>query len=264
MSVTAHVNNQSDDSDFLKVLLERFNGARRARGPWETLWQECYDYTLPQRGGFMYQNTPGARRMEKIYDATGMDAVDQLAASLLGNLTPTWSQWFGLKPGPDLSPEEAEKLSPVLEKAARTIQDHFDQSNFAVEIHQCYLDLIVGGTASLYFEEAEPGGFSAFRFSAVPLTNIVLEESESGFLDAAYRILSLTYRQISERYPLAELPADVARSGTKDPQATFKIMEAVMPEGLIYRYFACLMEQENDPVLLATGQFEHSPFISFR
>ncbi|MGQ0526463.1 MAG: portal protein [Alphaproteobacteria bacterium] len=256
--------NENAETGAVKVLLNRYQAAQNMRGNWENLWQECYDYTLPQRGGFLYENTPGARRMEKIFDATAMDAVDHLAASLLGNLTPTWSQWFGLKPGPDLSAAEAERIAPVLEKAARTIQDHFDRSNFAVEIHQCYLDLVVGGTASLYFAESEPGGFSAFQFSAVPLSQVVLEESEGGFLDAAYRILSLSLSKIMERYPTAQVPADIARAGTKDPQGRFKILEAVVPEGLVYVYKACLIENFSEPVLLAAGRFEHSPFISFR
>ncbi len=248
----------------MEVLFNRYESAKRRRRNWENLWQDCYDYALPQRGDFLFEQRPGARRTDQIFDATAMDATDQLAASLLGNLTPTWSQWFGLKPGPDLSDSEAQALAPVLEKAAKTLQDHFDRSNFAVEIHQCYLDLIVGGTASLYFEEADPGGFSAFRFSAVPLSRVVLEESESGFLDTSYRTLSLTGEQITERYPFAELPTDLVRTAQKDPQARFKVMEAVVPDGLVYAYKACLIENQSQPVLLAEGRFEQSPFINFR
>ena len=248
----------------LERIFTRFESARKLRGNWESLWQECYDYALPQRSGFLYDQVPGARRTDQIFDGTAMDAADQLAASLLGNLTPTWSQWFGLKPGPDLTPEEADRIAPVLEKAARTVQDHFDRSNFAVEIHQCYLDLVVGGTASLYFEESEPGSFSAFRFSAVPLTDIVLEEGESGFLDGAFRTLELTVSQIVDRYPSAEIPADIARKGEKDPQLRFKILEAVVPDGLVHAYAACLIEDAARPVFLASGRFEYSPFVSFR
>jgi hypothetical protein len=197
---------QKEEIDInLETILTRYEAASSRRRNWESLWQECYDYALPQSAGFLYEQTPGARRTDKIFDATAMDATDQLAASLLGNLTPSWSQWFGLKPGPDLTPEESEKLAPVLEKTARIVQDHFDRSNFAVEIHQCYLDLVVGGTASIYFEESEPGSFSAFRFSAVPLSNIVLEEGESGYLDGAFRTLDLTLSQIHERYPAFDI-----------------------------------------------------------
>ncbi|MCB9982445.1 MAG: head-tail connector protein [Rhodospirillales bacterium] len=248
----------------LSLILNRFEAARKRRSNWESLWEECYDYALPQRGGFTGMSRPGSRKTDAIYDATAMDAADQLASSMLGNLTPTWSQWFGLKPGPDLSPAEAERLAPVLEKAAKTIQDHFDRSNFAVEIHQCYLDLIVGGTASLVFEEAEPGSFSAFKFSSAPLTHVVLEEGENGYLDGAFRLMKLTLEQITARYPAAELPADIMRRAARDPQERFKILEALLPEGLIYSYHAMLMEDGSKPILLSAGRFEHSPMISFR
>jgi len=248
----------------LALIMKRFDAAHNKRKNWESLWDECYDYALPQRGGFTSGNLAGGERTQDIYDATAMDAADQLASSMLGNLTPTWSQWFGLKPGPDLTPEEAERLAPILEKAAKTIQDHFDRSNFAVEIHQCYLDLIVGGTASLNFEESEIGSFSAFKFSATPLTHIVLEEGENGYLNGAFRQLMLTLDQITSRYPEASIPQDVLKRATQNPQERFKILEAVLPEGLIHEYHALLMEDGDTPVLLSSGTFAQSPVISFR
>ena len=42
----------------------------------------------------------------------------------------------------------------------------FRSVELAVEMHQCYLDLVTAGTACLLFEEAAPGESSAFRFTA--------------------------------------------------------------------------------------------------
>lgn len=250
--------------DALEKLMARYQAAKKQRAVWESLWEECYDYALPQRGGFIHEPAQGSRRSERIYDGTALDAVDQLAASLLGNLTPIWSQWFGLKPGPDLTGAEAQNIAPILEKAARTIQDHFDRSNFAVEIHQCYLDLVVGGTASLAFEEAPPGGFSAFRFAAIPLSRVTLEETESGYLEGVYRTLPLTAAQMLERYPLAVLPPEILRKSERDPSIQFKVLESIAPDGPTYAYRACLIETGDKTSLLAEGQFAQSPFISFR
>jgi hypothetical protein len=248
----------------IQELTNGYEQAKSRRKNWEKLWQECYDYALPQRGGFTRSLTAGQARTQDIFDATALDAADQLAASMLGNLTPIWSQWFGLKPGPDLSAEEADKLAPILEKAAKTIQDHFDRSNFAVEIHQCYLDLIVGGTASLYFEEAPTGSFSAFKFKSIPLTNIVVEESESGYLDITYRALSLTLSQMRSRYTQANLPPKLIAKGEKEKNLTFKILEVVRPVGLNYDYKAILTEEGYEPVILAQGQYNQVPYINFR
>jgi len=253
------------ESQMLERLLERFRQAKARREKWEPLWQECYDFVLPQRGGFDGLDQSGRTRVEAIYDATAMDAADQLAASLLGNLTPSWSQWFGLKPGPDLSPAEAEALAPVLEKAARTIQDHFDRSNFAVEIHQCYLDLIIGGTASLCFEENDPGSFSAFRFHAIPLSDIYLEEGVSGVLDGTFRQMAMTLAHIRARYPLAELPVKMIREGEKEPQRRFKVLEAVLPDEFgSFSMLALLQGYDNDGTVLQISKLGASPLINFR
>ncbi len=248
----------------LDDITRRYDQARARRGQWERLWGDCYDYVLPQRGGFNGFSMAGDNRMEKIFDATAMDSADQLAASLLGNLTPSWSQWFGLKPGPDLSAAEAEALAPVLEKAGRTVQDHFDRSNFAVEIHQCYLDLIVGGTASLCFEENAPGEFSAFKFSAVPLPHIVLEEGDGGYLDGAYRTLELSRDQITARYPLAIIPPDVEKKAARDSQMRFKVLESILPENGLYRYVALMPDITGGPALLQDTEITQSPLINFR
>lgn len=246
------------------AFMHRFGQAMARRRSWESLWQDAYEFALPQRNGFDGNLTPGARRMDRLYDATALDAVEGLAASLLGNLTPPWTQWFGLKPGPDLSPAEAESLAPVLEKAGKTIQAHFDRSNFIVEIHQCYLDLIVGGSAALYLEESEPGSFSAFRFSAVPLNRIILEEGEDGYLDTAYRSLSLTLGQIRARYPLADLPPALIVEGSKDPQARFEIIESVQPGAHSTVDFVAVLIDGGAPHLLQAARFSESPLVAFR
>lgn len=244
-------------------LLRRYEQAKDRRSNWEATWQECYDYALPHQGDFTRITQAGRIRTDRLYDGTALDAVDQLGASLLGHLTPPWTQWFGFKPGPDLTPEEAQVLAPVLEESAKIIQAHFDRSNFSVEMHQCFLDLVVGGTAALYFEEAEPGSFSAFKFSAVPLNDIVLEEGENGFLDGSFRQMQLTLAQIQSRYPRADLPSEIIREGERDPQTRFDVLESILPEQGAYNYVALLTEQGR-PVELSTGRFSTSPCIAFR
>lgn len=247
----------------LDGLMNRFGRAQARRSHWESLWRESYAFALPQRNGFSFAQA-GGRQTDNIYDATALDASEKLAASLLGNLTPPWTQWFGFKPGPDLSPRESERLAPVLERAAKIVQAHFDRSNFIVEMHQCYLDLVVGGTAALLLEESEPGSFSAFRFSAVPLNQIILEEGADGFLNGGYRLLQLTLGQMRERYPASHIPVSVSRNGEKDPQRQFRLLEAVLPNAVGTFDFTALLAEDSTPVVLQTGHFVESPLIAFR
>lgn len=247
-----------------KQILQGYEQAKTRRGSWEKLWKDCYDYALPQQESFGV-SVIGQSRMNHIYDGTAMDAVEQLAASLLGNLTPPWSQWFGFSPGPDMAAADAELLAPALEKAATLLQSHLDRSNFTTEIHQAFLDLVTGGTATLLFEEAQPGGFSAFRFKAVPLSEIAFGEgARTGRLDTVYREVMMTCSEIQSRFTDVELPMDILKKGMKEPHQTFAVLECVLPDEAGYLYASYLMEGVGEPLQMATGKFRTPPFIAFR
>jgi len=131
------------------TLLRRYRRAKDRRGVWENHWRECYAHALPQREGVLGDPSPGDKKGVRLYDATAVDAVDQLSASLLSELTPPWSRWFDFKPGQDVPEEQRGRMAEVLEETANVLQGHFDRANFAVEMHQCYLDLVTAGTAAL-------------------------------------------------------------------------------------------------------------------
>lgn len=267
MSIAPFSRSESSDADMSEIaaaLTARFETARARRQPWESLWRECYDFALPSSAGGL--SAPfSERRYERIYDGTAPDAADQLAASLLGNLTPPWTQWAGFRPGPDLSARDAHAVAPALEKAGRIVAEHFDRSNFAVEIHQCFLDLVVGGTACLVFEDTGPGGFTAFRFTAVPLIQTVLEEGRSGALDGVFRSLEFTLEQMRARYPFAEIPTQTLREGERDPQRKFAVLESILPEpdGTFIRT-ALLTDAGGTPPVLLRTRLGASPVIAFR
>ena len=260
-------NQPANEKEHISGILKRYENARKRHETWQSLWQECYNFALPQRDAMSQASRTGQSRMERIYDGTALDAVDQLASSLLGNLTPPWTDWAGLKPGPDMRPEEAEAATPLLEKASQTLQAHFDRSNFAVEIHQAYLDLVTAGTASLAFEETAPGAPSAFSFNSVPLGAMVLGEGATGQLDHTFRKLELTRDQIAGRYPSAEIPDSLQRFARDDPDTLFEVLESVLPAhtGTYLSYNALLKNPESGEfTVLAARRFNASPFINFR
>lgn len=246
-------------------LLARYRRAHDRRAPWEAHWRDCIAYTLPQRDGAVAPADPGQRATERIFDATAGDAAEQLAASLLAELTPPWSRWIGLAPGPGLDDAEAARLAPRLADAEAVLQGHFDRSNFAVEMHQCFLDLVVLGTACLSFEEAALGSPSAFRFTAVPLREAVLAEGPDGQLDVTYRRSELTGAQLVGRFGRAQAP-EAALAGASDAEGQrFPVVEAVLPDGSAYDYAAVLDAAAGDgPRVLAEGRFGRSPFVNFR
>jgi len=245
----------------------RYRRAKARRGSWENLWCQCYEFALPRRDGVLSVTAPGTRKTDRLFDATAADAVDQLAASLVAQLTPPWSRWFGLAGGGGLREEERGALGEPLEQVASVLQAHFDRSNFNVEIHQAFLDLVTVGTASILFEEASPGEPSAFRFTAVPLGQVAFEERSDGRLDTTFRRTELTRAELRARFPKAPLPDDIEVGGKIDAEARHAVIEAVMPaESGGYQYQAILETGDTAAVqeAFAAGAFERSPFINFR
>jgi hypothetical protein len=249
----------------LDAVWSRYQRAKQRRRCWENLWRECYTFALPQRGsGFGSEFRPGANPVERLFDGTALDGVEQLGASLLAELTPPWSQWFGLVPGRDIGPAERSAVAEALDRVTQTVQAHFDRSNFAVEIHQSFLDLITVGSATLLFEEAPVGGISAFRLSAVPMSEILFEAGPDGQIDGHFRERSLPLDVLQARFPGSEAARSGAAPGHGQHEQAVAVIEAVLPHDGGFAYFALRADDPTRPTLLATGRFESSPFISFR
>ncbi len=261
-----------DEKGHPRPLLERWRHAKQRRSVWEGHWQECYSYALPLRDSVIAPVMPGAKKGDLLFDGTACDSVDQLAASLLAELTPPWARWFGLTAGVDLDEAERDQLAPLLDKATAIVQSHFDRSNFAAEIHQCYLDAVTGGTACLLFEEAPVGEASAFRFTAVPLAQVALEEGGDGRLDITFRRSEMTLTQIEARFGAVDLPDSLLKTAEQTPDARFAVVEGVVPCPIDrsqggYDYAAALelgVGEAGLGNLLAHGHFAQNPFISFR
>ena len=230
-------------------IIARAERALERRRPWEGVWRDCYDHVLAR--------TPGTGG-PTLFDGTAADAAENLAASLLSELTPPWSRWFGLAP---MEEGADPALAAVLERAAETLQGHLDRSNFAIEMPQAFLDLVVAGTGVMMVEEAPPGEASALRFTAVPLQEALLEEGPSGRLDTVFRLVRMSGAAIAARYPMAELPADMLRA--EDPEAGHRVIEAVWP-GPCGSVFAAVLERDGEAFPLGEGRFEESPLLAFR
>jgi hypothetical protein len=232
-----------------RILARQARAAAR-RAPLEAGWADAYAHVLPSHS-----------QAAALFDATAADAAEQLAASLLAELTPPWSRWFGLAPARQAPDEDA----GALEHAAEVLQAHFDRSNFALEMHQAFLDLVITGTGILLVEEAPPGEASALRFTAVPVRSAVLEESPSGRLDTVFRESRLTSAEIATRFPFAELPRALSREDPDAEPVRHRVVEGVWPDRFGHRYAAVLDSAQSDaPVLLAQGGFPQAPFIAFR
>jgi hypothetical protein len=224
---------------------------------WLSLWQECYEFCLPENALFTGAQASINRSHVNLYDGTAVDAVDQLAASLLGQLTPPWVNWLGLMPGPEVQGTARADLTAILDQAAAVMQEQIDRSALYTELHQCFLDVVVGGTACLRMARAAPGAPVRLLFEAVPLHEVILGAGPGGAFTSLFRP-----RQVTG----AELEAlGITVPEKTDKAAALTILEYSVPAVVGGVEVGVIdMTTADQPVILTNSIRATSPYIVFR
>ncbi|MDR1337902.1 MAG: head-tail connector protein [Rickettsiales bacterium] len=220
-----------------KQLLQLYKNAMDARAPWITRWEQAQRYTMPLADD----------DAATLFDATAGDAADNLAASIYSLLTPPESAWLELVRESDLSPDA--------DAAARVLRAHLNDSNFYTTVHQCYLDLIILGTACLFMSENPIGSDSAFSFTAIPMADIAI------LPNAVFHTTSMSAADVMEKYPEWTPPVDMRDTIRNNPQTPLKLVQA-----LIGQEFTAWLDVGGDIEnnIVSTGIFETNPYIIFR
>ena len=207
------------------------------RSPWLTRWDDARRYTIPATDS----------DTATLYDATASDAADNLAASIYTLLTPPESLWLQLVGESEMS-QNADIATAVL-------RANLNDSNFYTTIHQCYMDLVINGTACLFMAQAPLGSSSAFTFTAVPMTDIAI------LPDAVFHTTSIPLYEVLERYPTWTPPSNIRDMITQNPNAPLNLVQS-----LVGTDFTAWLDVggniENN--IVSRGTFETNPYIIFR
>ena len=126
----------------LDTLLKRYDKAKATRENWVSLFEECYEYALPQRESF-YAETPGQRRDDKIFDETAVVGVQEFASRLQSGLVPNFARWADFIAGSEVPKEQRESVNSQLQDVTDYVFEVLQNSNFAQEVHESFLDLAV-------------------------------------------------------------------------------------------------------------------------
>ena len=207
------------------------------RAPWIARWESARRYTMPTSD----------EDIATLYDATASDAADNLAASIYTLLTPPESMWLQLVGESELSP------NPDIATAA--LRANLHDSNFYTTIHQCYMDLVIMGTACLFMAESPIGASSAFTFTAIPMSDIAI------LPNAVFHTTSMPAREVMERFPTWTPPANIRDTIKRDPETPLKLVQS-----LVGTDFTAWLDVGGDIEnnIVSTGTFETNPYIIFR
>lgn len=218
-------------------LEQMYRRALDARAPWLARWDAAMRYTMPTND----------TDVATLFDATAADAVDNLAASIYSLMTPPESLWLTLIPESDASPDA--------DAATAALRANLNDSNFYTTIHQCYLDLVILGTACLFMAETPIGASSAFSFTAVPMRDIAI------LPNAVFHTATMPAREVLEKYPTWTPPADIADQIKRDPATPLRLVQS-----LVGTEFTAWLDVGGDIEnnIVARGTFETNPYIIFR
>lgn len=218
-------------------LQQMYRRALDMRAPWLNRWDSALRYTMPTADD----------DAATLFDATAADAVDNLAASMYSLLTPPESLWISLIPESEDSPDAT--------TAAAALRANLNDSNFYTTIHQCYLDLVILGTACLFMAENPIGADSAFSFTAIPMKDIAI------LPNAVFHTASMPAREVMEKYPSWTPPADIRDTIKKDSDMPLRLVQS-----LVGKDFTAWLDVGGDIEnnIVSKGTFETNPYLIFR
>ncbi len=163
--------------------IQSYKKAKAFRENWVPLFEECYEYALPQRESFYYEEA-GQRRDEKIFDETAVVGTQEFASRLQSGIVPNFARWADLTAGSEIPVDQREEVDNVLDEVTDYVFEVLNNSNFSQEVHESFMDLAVG-TGILCVEEGD--SLNPITFSAIPLPHVVLDTGPDDRIDHVYR-----------------------------------------------------------------------------
>lgn len=200
----------------------RFERAKRLRDPWVTNYEECYELALPSRESF-YAQAPGQSRTDRIFDETAVVGVQEFASRLQAGMVPNFARWADLIAGSEVPPEERGEVNAALEEVTAYVFEVLQNSNFAQEVHESFVDLALG-TACLRVDEGD--ALNPVNFSAIPLPQLYLDVGPDDRVDSVFRQRTVRASNLRVAYPKAKMPSELAELLAKGEDRYLAVVEA--------------------------------------
>ena len=247
-----------------KHYIEKYRTAKAFREQWVSLFEECYEYALPQRESFYYEEH-GQRRDEKIFDETAVVGTQEFASRLQSGIVPNYARWADFVSGSEVDPQEREAVDNELDEVTEYVFEILQNSNFSQEVHESFMDLAVG-TGILCVEEGD--SLNPINFSAIPLPHVVLDTGPDDRIDHVYRERKkVKFDHIPLMYPKSVLDPKVTSQMGSNRETT--VLEVVCRDYSkkneeAYLHYAICMTTETILHYKEMSGVGSNPFICFR
>jgi len=245
-------------------ILKRHEKADARKESWRTIYEECYEFALPQRNlytGHYEGKTAGQNKMARVFDSTAINSTQRFANRIQSALFPPYRSWCTLSPGNDIPEERRAEIRVALEMYSDKMFDVIRQTNFDIAISEFLMDLCVGTAVMLI----QPGDEDApVRFTPVPQYLVSLEEGPYGSVDNVYRRLRIRGDVLARQWPDVVIPPALQAQIDRKPEAEIELVEATVYNDEIEEYCYHLIHPKHKEVDLVFRTMKISPWIVAR
>lgn len=244
-------------------ILKRFDASMKKKDEFRSLYEEAYEFALPQRNlydGFYDGNVGGSKKMNRVFDATAINSTQRFANRMQSGIFPPQTKWCKLEPGPDIPTERKAEAQSALDVYTEKMFATVKQSNIDIAIGEFLLDLAVG-TAGMMVQPGDD--VTPINFIPVPQFLLSFEEGANGQVDNVYRRMRLKGEIIQRQWPDATIPPALQSKIDNKPSDDVELIEATILDVKRGDYTYHVIHKETKSELVQR-RMKYSPWVVSR
>ena len=231
-------------------VLKRHDIALRKKDDFRDLYEDAYEFALPQRNlydGYWEGKVGGAKKMNRVFDSTAINSTQRFANRIQSGIFPPQRKWCRLEPGPDIPDQRRPEAQAALDVYNDKMFAVLKQSNFDLAVGEFLLDLSVGTAVMM----VQPGDdVSPINFIPVPQYLVAFEEGANGQVDNVYRRMRIKAEAIQRQWTDAKIEGTLARLIQDKPTEDVELIEATIMDTKRgdYGYYVIHKESKSEVV----------------
>jgi hypothetical protein len=244
-------------------VLKRHEKALTKKEDFRSLYDEAYEFALPQRNlydGYYDGKTTGQKKMNRVFDSTAINSTQRFANRMQSGIFPPQRKWCRLEPGADIPDDRKEEAQAALDVYSDKLFATLKQSNFDIAIGEFLLDLSVGTAVMM----VQPGDdINPLNFIPVPQFLVSFEEGANGQVDNVYRRMRIKGESLMRQWPDAVIPEELQKKIDQKPTDDLDLIEATVLDQKRGDYCYHVIHKESKTELVYKRMNE-SPWIVSR
>lgn len=230
-----------------------------------SLIDELYEFCCPLRERPYSAKTASARRTDRLFDNTAVNALADFASQRMEDVWPTDQKPFDLLPGPGVADEDREEFRRVLAGVASELIETVNLSNFRAAGNEAALDYGLA-TGVMLIEEGD--ALEPLRHRALPISEARLWAGPYGDHDGLSRTRKVKAGHLKAVWPDGKFTAEMLRDAAESPDKDYEFVEGhyrdwSRPMEEVWIHCVCAAKEKHEIARSEAKGVGSKPFITF-